>query len=362
VKAAAGSGGDAIRLQRYLAMAGVAARRKAEDLITAGRVTVNGQVVRELGTKVSPDRDEVLVDGEAVVALDHFYILFNKPKGSITAVTDDRGRTTVMDYLPNVPVPVKPVGRLDYYSEGVLLLTNDGELHDRLLAPRQHVPKTYHVKVRGRIEPRHMVMLRDGVRLDDGTTTLPAEVEPLPAESKHAWVAITIHEGKSRQIHRMMEALGYVVTKLQRVAFANLTFHGLRVGDARELTQAELNDLRDLVGLDHSATARGKWKAKREDTDFARRAKDKVEDEREAERVRKLPAPERAEVVREAQREEPRRPAPRPGPRPAQRPGPRPPNGKRTGQGRGPRPEPRQRGHSKRGGQGRKARGPGKRR
>jgi 23S rRNA pseudouridine2605 synthase len=350
VTAAADRGGDAIRLQRYLAMAGVAARRKAEDLITAGRVTVNGQVVRELGTKVSPDRDEVLVDGEAVVALDHFYVLFNKPKGTITAVTDDRGRTTVMEYLPNLPVPVKPVGRLDYYSEGVLLLTNDGELADRLLAPRQHVPKTYHVKVRGRIEPRHLAMLRDGVRLDDGTTTLPAEVETLPAESKHSWVAITIHEGKSRQIHRMMEALGYVVTKLQRVAFANLTFHGLRVGDARELTQAELNDLRDLVGLDHSATARGKWKAEREDTDLTRRAKDKGEEEKEAERVRKLPAPERAQV-QHAQRQD-RAPRQERGPR----------KGRDRGTRRDTRRDDRPRAHSKRAGQGRKARGPGKRR
>src|SRR5688500_11512235 len=173
----AGSAGEAIRLQRYLAMAGVAARRKAEDLITAGRVTVNGKVVRELGTKVSPDRDQVQVDGEAVIALDHFYVLFNKPKGCITAVTDDRGRATVMDYLPNLPVPVKPVGRLDYYSEGVLLLTNDGELAARLLAPASHVPKTYHVKVHGQLSPRHIDALREGIRLDDGTVTMPAEVE-----------------------------------------------------------------------------------------------------------------------------------------------------------------------------------------
>src|SRR5688572_1101687 len=120
--------GTSVRLQRYLASAGVAARRKSEDLITAGRVRVNGKVVTVLGTKVDPDHDQIEVDGEAVVAHDYFYVLFNKPKGCITAVTDDRGRATVMDYLPNLPVPVKPVGRLDYYTEGVLLLTNDGEL------------------------------------------------------------------------------------------------------------------------------------------------------------------------------------------------------------------------------------------
>ena len=137
--------GEPIRLQRYLASAGVAARRKAETLITEGRVKVNGKVVTQLGSKVDPDNDEVSVDGEAVMALDAFYVLLNKPKACITAVTDDRGRPTVMDYLPNVPVPVKPVGRLDFYTEGVLLLTNDGELAAKLLAPASHVPKTYHV-------------------------------------------------------------------------------------------------------------------------------------------------------------------------------------------------------------------------
>ncbi|HET7503029.1 MAG TPA: pseudouridine synthase, partial [Kofleriaceae bacterium] len=272
-----------VRLQRYLSAAGVAARRKAEDLIVAGRVQVNGAVVTTLGTKIDPDQDSVLVDGEAVVALDRFYVLFNKPKGCITAVTDDRGRPTVMDYLPNLPVPVKPVGRLDFYSEGVLLLTNDGDLAARLLAPANHVPKTYHVKVHGRLTREELQALRDGVTLDDGTTTLPAEVEVLPGETKHTWLGITIHEGKHRQIHRMIEALGHSVDKLQRVAFATLTFHDLRVGDARELTQQELNELRDLVGLDRSVVARGRWTARREDTDIPRRARAKARAEAEAE-------------------------------------------------------------------------------
>jgi 23S rRNA pseudouridine2605 synthase len=270
-----------VRLQKYLADAGVAARRKAEELITAGRVKVNGAVVRVLGTKVHPDRDAVLVDGEAIVALDKLYILLNKPKGCITAVTDDRGRPTVMDYLRNLPVPVKPVGRLDFYSEGVLLLTNDGELAARLLAPASHVAKTYHVKVHGQLSEADLKALRKGVRLDDGTTTQPAEINVLPGESKHSWLGITIFEGKHRQIHRMLEAIGYRVDKLQRVAFANLTFHGLRVGDARELTQLELNALRDAVGLDHSAIARGRWRARREDTDIPRRARAKLRAEAE---------------------------------------------------------------------------------
>src|SRR6476469_7306024 len=134
--------GTPVRLQRYLAAAGVAARRKAEDLITGGRVTVNGKVVTVLGTKIDPDNDSVQVDGEAAMALEHFYVIFNKPKACITAVSDDRGRPVVMDYLPNLPVPVKPVGRLDFYTEGVLLLTNDGELEATLLDKPSPVART----------------------------------------------------------------------------------------------------------------------------------------------------------------------------------------------------------------------------
>ncbi|HET9990649.1 MAG TPA: pseudouridine synthase, partial [Kofleriaceae bacterium] len=267
---------EAVRLQRFLATAGVAARRKAEDMITAGRVTVNGKVVTVLGTKIDPDNDSVTVDGESVYPLDKFYVLLNKPKGCITAVTDDRGRPTVMDYLPNLPVPVKPVGRLDFYTEGVLLLTNDGELAAKLLAPASHVPKTYHAKVHGQVTQDQLKLLRKGIQLEDGMITQPAEVALLPSDSKHSWVAVTIHEGKHHQVHRMFEALGFLVDKLQRVAFANLTFHHLRVGDARELNQQELNQLRDAVGLDHSVVARGRWRASREATDIPRRARAKA--------------------------------------------------------------------------------------
>jgi 23S rRNA pseudouridine2605 synthase len=266
---------EPMRLQRFLSQAGVAARRKAEELIIAGRVMVNGKVVRELGTKVHPINDHVQVDGEAVATEEPFYVLLNKPKGCITAVSDDRGRPTVMDYLPNLPASVAPVGRLDFYSEGVLLLTNDGELAAKLLAPKSHVPKTYHVKIFGQIRPAVLQAMRDGVTLDDGTVTQPADVAELPAESKHSWLAITLYEGKSRQIHRMLEQFGYQVTKLQRVAFGNLTHYGLRVGDARELTQLEVNDLRELVGLDHRNVSRGRWRSSREATDIQRRAADK---------------------------------------------------------------------------------------
>ena len=279
-----------MRLQRYLAQSGVAARRKAEELIVAGRVTVNGVVVSELGSQVDPAHDQVMVDGQAVHPNELFYVLLNKPKGSITAVSDPEGRSTVMEWMPNLPVPIVPVGRLDYYSEGVLLLTNDGELSSALQSPKNHVEKTYHVKIRGTMKPAHLEAMRRGVRLDprEGkfervVTTRPAKVDRLRAESKHDWLVITLTEGKSRQIHRMVEALGYQVVKLQRVAFAGLDFHGLRVGDARELTQLEVNHLRALVKLpkDERAVARGKWRAVREDSDIPRRAKGKVREEAE---------------------------------------------------------------------------------
>jgi 23S rRNA pseudouridine2605 synthase len=261
----------------------VAARRKAEQLIVAGRVKVNGHVVRELGTTVDPDGDRVQVDGEAVHPAELFYVVLNKPKGCITAVSDPEGRRTVMEYLPNLPVPIAPVGRLDYYSEGVLLLTNDGELSAALQSPKTHAEKTYHAKIRGRVKDAHLAAMRSGVRLEDGTVTREAQVDRLRSESRHEWLVITLTEGKSRQIHRMAEAFGYQVLKIQRVAFAGLDFHGLRVGDARELMQAEVNALRDVAGLPRSqkAVARGKWKVRREDTELTRRAKDRVRPVRE---------------------------------------------------------------------------------
>lgn len=264
-----------IRLQRFLSQAGVAARRKAEQLIVDGVVRVNGKVVDVLGAKVDPERDRVSVNGQAVHPEDLFYVVLNKPKGCITAVSDDRGRRTVMEYLKNVPVSIVPVGRLDYYSEGVLLLTNDGELSARLQSPKSHVSKTYHVKIRGKVREPDVERMRRGVRLDDGGKTRPAEVELLRSKSSHDWLAITLTEGRSRQIRRMAESLGYQVLKLQRVAFADITFHGLRMGDARELTQTEVNSLRKAVGLPTGgrAQARGKWRTKREDTELARRAK-----------------------------------------------------------------------------------------
>ena len=273
-----------MRLQRFLSQAGVAARRKAETLILRGLVTVNGEVVTTLGTKVDSERDQVTVEGEAVAPEDHVYAILNKPKACITAKSDPEGRRTVMEFVPGLPASAAPVGRLDFYSEGVLLFTNDGELAAALLSPATHVEKSYHVKIQGRLSDADLAALRSGVRIGPRTKTREAQVNRIKSSSRHDWLVITLIEGKSRQIHRMMEALGHTIIKLQRVAFAGITFHGLRVGDARELSQAEVNDLRAAAGLDRDsrAVSRGKWAMRREDTDASRRA---------ADRLRTIPTP-----------------------------------------------------------------------
>ncbi len=247
---------EPIRLQKFLSQAGVAARRKAEVLITEGRVKVNGKVVTVLGTKVQPAKDRVSVDGKPVKSVNKvFYILLNKPKGCISTMSDPQGRKTVMDFLPpNLPVRVRPVGRLDYYTEGVLLLTNDGDLHSALLSPKTHVEKIYHAKIKGAISDESLSTWRKGVVLDDGYETKPAQVDRLKpsgpnATSVHSWLVVTITEGQSRQIHRTAGALGHEVLKLARVSFAGLTYFGVRVGDSRHLLPDEVLHLQQVAGL-----------------------------------------------------------------------------------------------------------------
>jgi 23S rRNA pseudouridine2605 synthase len=246
---------EPIRLQKFLSQAGVAARRKAEVLITEGRVKVNGKVVTMLGTKVHP-ADRVEVDGQRVKNANKLmYFLLNKPKACISTVSDPQGRKTVMDYLPpNLPVRVRPVGRLDYHTEGVLILTNDGELHSALLSPRSQVEKTYHAKIKGEVTDATLTKWRKGVRLDDGRDTAPAQVDRLRpsgpnATSQPTWLVITIREGQSRQIHRTAAALGHEVLKLSRVSFAGLTYFGVRVGDCRPLSPDEILLLQQKAGL-----------------------------------------------------------------------------------------------------------------
>jgi 23S rRNA pseudouridine2605 synthase len=238
-----------VRLQRYLAQAGVASRRRAEELITEGKVRVNGKKVTELGVKVRPGKDTVDVDGRRVQPEEKLYLVLNKPKGVVTTVFDPQGRQTVMELLPrDLAGHVVPVGRLDYYTEGVLLFTNDGDLAAGLLHPRGHVEKTYHVKIRGGVTDEQVERLRAGVRVE-GRKTLPAKVDRLRFTGTHTWLLMTIREGRSRQIHKMCDVVRLQVIKLARVAFGGITYFGLKVGESRHLTRAEVDLLKSQVGL-----------------------------------------------------------------------------------------------------------------
>jgi 23S rRNA pseudouridine2605 synthase len=236
-----------IRLNKYLANAGVCSRRHADELIQSGRVQVNGEIISELGCKVNPAEDNIFVDGSQVVILDEpIYIIFNKPKDCITTASDDRGRTTVMDYV-KIKRRVYPVGRLDRKTSGVLLLTNDGDFANKLMHPKQEIAKTYKVTLDKALAIKDAERLSLGVRLSDGTTA-PAKLH-MPSNGKNKIVLISIKEGRNRQIHRMFEALGYKVDKLDRISYANVTYDGLACGQWRHLTKTEVYRLKEQMGL-----------------------------------------------------------------------------------------------------------------
>jgi len=243
------------RLQKILARAGVASRRAAETLIRAGRVTVNGRVVGELGTKADPSVDDVRLDGERVRAQRFRYLLLHKPIGVVTTLDDPERRATVRDFLPKGFDRVYPVGRLDYHSSGLLLLTNDGELAARLLHPRYRIPRTYRVKILGRLSPEGLGRLRRGVKLDDGMTG-PAEIDVERRLEGKTWLRITIREGKRREIRRMCEALGYRVDRLTRIRFGPIELGRLPAGQWRPLEAPEVEALRAAVGTRHSELSR----------------------------------------------------------------------------------------------------------
>jgi 23S rRNA pseudouridine2605 synthase len=250
-----------VRLQRYLAQAGVASRRAAEELIVQGHVRVNGKPVRELGTKVRVGKDAVDVKGVRVQPEEKVYLVLNKPKGYVTTVEDPQGRQTVMELLPrDLPARVVPVGRLDFYTEGVLLFTNDGDLAAALLHPRGHVEKTYNVKIRGKVTDTQIERLRAGVRLrdtDDKRKTAPAKVDRLQFTGTHTWLVMSIREGRTRQIHKMCDAVGLQVIKLSRVAFGGITYFGLRIGESRMLERDEVQALEKLAkGADGAESGR----------------------------------------------------------------------------------------------------------
>jgi len=236
-----------VRLQKLIAGAGLASRRKSETLIASGRVMVNGKVVTELGTKVDPGRDHVKVDGKHLSRAQPFvYLMLNKPRHVMSTLDDPGGRTTVKDYLRGVSVRVFPVGRLDFDSEGLMLLTNNGDLAQALLHPRYHVPKTYLIKVKGVLSDEEIKKLEQGVRLEDGMTS-PATVKKIRKVEANSWLEITIREGRKHQVKRMLEAVGHPVIKLLRVRMGPLSLGSLEPGEFRFLTDREANSLRELV-------------------------------------------------------------------------------------------------------------------
>lgn len=235
-----------MRLQKYLAQCGVASRRHAEEMIAQGLVQVNGQTVTEMGVQVE-ETDVVCVRGEQVrPETEKRYILYHKPMGEVTTVTDDRGRETVMDHFRDFPVRLYPVGRLDYDSEGLLLLTNDGDLAARLTHPSHEVDKTYLARVSMHLTPDEIHQLRAGVTLEDGFRTSPAKVRVIREETFASAVLITIHEGHNRQVRRMMEAVGHKVLLLRRVRFGPIDLKGVERGAWRDLTAEEIKALKEL--------------------------------------------------------------------------------------------------------------------
>ncbi len=240
---------EAVRLNRYLALAGVGSRRKNDELILSGAVKVNGKVVQQLGVRVRPHRDRVTVHGNPVeVKEKSYYILFNKPKDCITTLSDERGRTTVMDHV-RVRERIFPVGRLDRNTVGVLLLTNDGELAHGLMHPRRAIERVYRVRLDRPILAEDFKKLKQGVRLEDGKAK-PKEVALVP-QTRHTELVLALEEGRNREVRRIFEALGYDVKKLERIAFAGLTTEGVARGKWRFLTQREVSYLKELAGLSH---------------------------------------------------------------------------------------------------------------
>ena len=233
-----------IRLQKYLASCGVASRRTAEKMIQDGRVSVNGRTVTEMGVQVDEETDQIRVDGALVTPeAEKHYIAYNKPIGEVTTVSDPEGRATVMDRFRDYPVRLFPVGRLDYDSEGLLLLTNDGDLMNRLLHPSREVNKTYLAQFSNQVTEDEIRSLRRGVMID-GRLTSPAEVRLIRHEAFATVLLISIHEGRNRQVRKMAEAIGHQVVNLRRVGFGPILLGDLPTGMWRKLTESEILKLK----------------------------------------------------------------------------------------------------------------------
>lgn len=236
------------RLQKILARAGVASRRQAEELIRAGRVAVDGHVVTEVGTKANPRRQRVELDGRLLQAEPLIYVLFHKPRGVVCTMHDPEGRQTVAEYVLQARARVVPVGRLDYHTSGVLLLTNDGAFAASLAHPRRKVEKVYVAKVAGVLDDAAVQRWGESIEID-GRPTLPAQVRRLRVEGDKTWVEITLREGRNRQIHRIAEHCNTAVLRLARIRFAGITCEGLRPGQWRYLSKDELGQLKTQYGV-----------------------------------------------------------------------------------------------------------------
>lgn len=233
------------RLQKIIARAGISSRREAEKIILAGRVMVDGKIIRELGAKAG-NNQKICVDGKLLsFDTEKIYILMNKPRGYVSTVKDERGRKTILELLDEnySDKRIYPVGRLDLNSEGLIILTNDGDLTNLLIHPRFEIKKTYLAKISGVLTEEKLDKLRKGIELEDGMTS-PAEIYMIEKDL----VEITIHEGRNRQVRRMFSAIGCDVKRLKRIKFAKLTLEGLKVGKYRELTMKEVEELKKMVG------------------------------------------------------------------------------------------------------------------
>lgn len=235
------------RLQKLISQAGIASRRHAEELITGGQVTVNGKVITELGTKADPAQDHIKVRGKLINPLladrEKVYVLLNKPKGYLSSVSDPEGRPLVTELLPASLGKIHPVGRLDFNTEGLLLLTNDGEFTNFVTAARNRVSKVYEVKVKGEPPEFAIDRLRRGVVLEDGTRTAPAEIKRLESTGTNTWFDIILHQGTNQQIRRMFDLIGFSVVKLRRVRIGFLSDEGLKPGYWRPVTASEVQRL-----------------------------------------------------------------------------------------------------------------------
>ena len=239
------------RLQKLIAQAGIASRRAAEKLITEGQVTVNGKVVTELGTKADPAADHIKVRGKLInpklEQRKEVYILLNKPKGYLSSVSDPENRPLVTDLVPTKIGKLYPVGRLDFKTEGLIILTNDGNFANKVSATRT-IPKRYEVKVKG-IPPENAVeALRKGITLDDGFRTAPAEITPLRTTKTNAWFEVVLYEGHNQQIRKMFDAINFSAVKLKRTAIGRIRSGNLASGAFRELSEAEIEGLRSFSG------------------------------------------------------------------------------------------------------------------